>query len=207
MAKKKLKKFDNGGYTGQPDEPLESVYPLEEALLGGPIGKALGRGVGAIASKVDMLRRPKVINEMVTSRGLSTKSNPIRMPNDPSEITHGYRNMSQAEAEAARKSGYLEANPNAKYAEGKKWWSSGDEQGSFGRQWKGGDDAVTVRTTKNNVPANRAVKAKDLERLNPETGKFEPFKKGGKVKTKAKPTASSRGDGCAQRGKTRGRYI
>ena len=30
------------------------------------------------------------------------------------------------------------------------------------------------------------------------------MKKGGKIKAKAKPTASSRGDGCAQRGKTRG---
>lgn len=202
--KKRVKKFDIGGYTGQPDEPLESVYPLEEMLLAGPVGRLAGRAGKAIANKVDMLRRPKVVNEIVTSRGISTKSNPTRMPNDPSEITHAYRNMSQAEAEAARKSGYLEANPNAKYAEGKKWWSSGDEQGSFGRQWKGGDDAVTVRTTKNNVPANRAVRAKDLERFNSETGKFEPFKKGGKV-TVSK--ASSRGDGIARKGKTRGRLV
>jgi hypothetical protein len=201
MAKKRTRKFDIGGYTGQPDEPLESVYPLEEALLGGPIGKAVGRGVSALASKVDMLRRPKVTNAIVTKGEKFLKD---RMPNDPSEITHGYRNMSRAEAEAAKKSGYLEANPNAKYAEGKKWWSGGDEQGSFGRQWKGGEDSVTVRTAKDKIPEKRAVRAKDLERLNPETGKFEKFKKGGAVKAKISK-ASSRGDGCAQRGKTRGR--
>ena len=164
-----------------------------------------GMGPGGIDNIEPVRSAPRVNNQIVTNGGLSTKSNPVRMPKDESEITHGYRNMSQAEADAINKSGYAEANPKAKYAEGTKWWSGGDEQGSFGRKWKGGDNAVTVRALKEKIPQNEAVHKSNLERLNPDTGTFEPFKKGGKVKAKAKPTASSRGDGIAQRGKTRGK--
>ena len=205
--KKQVKKFNSGGEmyrkNAPPIDAIESVYPLEEALLGGPVGKVLGRVARPVVNKIDMVRRPKVANEIVTSKGISTKSNPVRMPKDEASVTHGYRNMSPAELESAKKSGYLTANPANKYAEGKKWWSSGDTEGSFGRSWKSGDDAVTVRVPKDKIPSKRAVSKKDLEVLNKDTGTYEKFKKGGTVKSK--PTASSRGDGCIQRGKTKGK--
>jgi hypothetical protein len=47
------------------------------------------------------------------------------------------------------------------------------------------------------------VSRKDVEMYNPDKGEFEPFKKGGKVKS----GASARADGIAQRGKTKGRLL
>jgi hypothetical protein len=60
-------------------------------------------------------------------------------------------------------------------------------------------DTHVLRVPIEKVPSNRAVSRKDVERYNLESGNFEPLKKGGKV------TASSRGDGIASRGKTRGK--
>jgi len=87
------------------------------------------------------------------------------MPNSDKDITHAYRNMSQAEYDAAKKSGYFEANPYARYEAGTKWWSGGDELGKFGRTWKGGEDAITVRVPRNKVPENKAVRFKDVEQM------------------------------------------
>ena len=53
--------------------------------------------------------------------------------------------------------------------------------------------------------SDKAVSKRDVEMYNAETGKFERMKKGGKVKTKVS-SASKRGDGIAQRGKTRGTF-
>ena len=63
--------------------------------------------------------------------------------------------------------------------------------------------AATIRAKVSNIKENEPVKREHIERYNPDTGEFEPFKKGGKVKT----TASSRADGIAKRGKTRGRLV
>ena len=61
--------------------------------------------------------------------------------------------------------------------------------------------AATIRAKVSNIKPNEAVKREHIERYNPDKGEFEPFKKGGKV------TASSRADGIAKRGKTRGRMV
>jgi hypothetical protein len=61
--------------------------------------------------------------------------------------------------------------------------------------------AATIRAKVSNIKPNEAVKREHIERYNPDSGNFEPLKKGGKV------TASSRGDGIASRGKTRGKLI
>jgi hypothetical protein len=53
-------------------------------------------------------------------------------------------------------------------------------------------------------------KSGDKPRFDEEGMSVEAFKRGGKVKSAAKSkasTASSRGDGIAQRGKTRGRHV
>jgi hypothetical protein len=51
-------------------------------------------------------------------------------------------------------------------------------------------------------------KSGDKPRFDEEGMSVEAFKRGGKVKAKTKVnTASRRGDGIAQRGKTRGRYL
>jgi hypothetical protein len=63
--------------------------------------------------------------------------------------------------------------------------------------------AATIRAKVSNIKENEPVKREHIERYNPDTGEFEPFKKGGKVKV----TASSRADGIAKRGKTRGRMV
>ena len=63
--------------------------------------------------------------------------------------------------------------------------------------------AGTIRAKVSNIKENEPVKREHLERYNPDKGEFEPFKKGGKVKA----TASSRADGIAKRGKTRGRIV
>jgi hypothetical protein len=150
------------------EEAIEPVYP-EEYLIGSGFGKSAinaARGLGnKVLSSAEMALRPAVKNDVVVSKGISTKDFPIRMPNSDKDITHAYRNMSQAEYDAAKKSGYFEANPYAKYEEGKKWWSGGDELGKFGREWKGGKDAITVRVPRNKVPENKAVRFKDVEKM------------------------------------------
>lgn len=63
--------------------------------------------------------------------------------------------------------------------------------------------AGTIRAKVSNIKENEPVKREHIEKYNPDTGNFEPLKKGGRVKV----TASSRADGIAQRGKTRGRVV
>lgn len=198
------KKWSASEYTGPKDKPIEPVYP-EEYLLGGVGGKAVSRGIGAIGNK---LLGPKVANNISgTTVGKKLAMFEGRSPSKAEDVTHAYRTISQAEKEAAKKSGYFEANPANKYAKDTKWWSGGDEQGQFGRTWKNAAENSKVRTTIDKVPSSRAVKSSNVEILNKETGNYEPFKKGGVVKSKKAPqkTASTRGDGCAQRGKTRGK--
>jgi hypothetical protein len=64
--------------------------------------------------------------------------------------------------------------------------------------------------TENYFPRSGGGGSGGKPRFDEEGMSVEAFKRGGKVKSAAKSkvsTASSRGDGIAQRGKTRGRYI
>ena len=181
--KKRVKKFEDGGYTGEPDEPLESVYPLEEMFLAGPVGKAVGKAGKAIANKVDMLSRPKVTNSIYSKMpGGSTEGKKYaqRYVVDPKEL------------ENIKESGYMLPKPGGK---AKKYLTAVDEVVPAAE----GTRAGTLRIPANKVPPDRAIRRKDIEMYDHESKSFKPLKKGGKV------TASSRADGCAQRGKTRGR--
>jgi hypothetical protein len=199
---KKRKKFDDGGSVmdmpsrDMRDPAYRRQLEREQALEASPVGPEdlIGVGLGKRAlSTAEMATRPYVRNQVVTSEGLRLKSSPVRMPASDKDITHAYRNMSQAEFDAAQKSGYFERNPKPKYGAGdEKWWSGGDKVGKFGREWKGGEGVVTVRVPKSKVPESKAVRFKDVEKM----------KKGGAVRT-----ASSRADGIAQRGKTRGKIV
>jgi len=64
-----------------------------------------------------------------------------------------------------------------------------------------GARAGTLRIPANKVPPDKAIRRKDVELYDHTSESWKPLKKGGKV------TASSRGDGCAQRGKTKGRHV
>jgi hypothetical protein len=188
-------------------DAIEPVY-WEEALLPfGKAAKAIGTGVSKARNAIDMVLRPKVKNEIVTPTGKASMLSG-RIPSDPSEVTHAYRNISSRELDDIRKSKFARKDPTPDQAQrtwnaDSKWWSAGDEQGAFGRKWKAYDQNSTIRTAKDKVPTDRAVRKKDLEVLDRETGKYTPLKKGGKVSA---PKAS-RGDGCAQRGKTKGRFV
>lgn len=200
--KRKIKKYTEGGiakpdWMVEDERGIESVYP--EELL--PVGRALK----GIKEAVSARRVKNIVTDLPEKQTLLTG----RLPKNPDEITHAYRNMSRAEIDAAKEKGYFGKRPatnKQNWDADSKWWSPGDEKGSFGRTWKGGEDVETVRVPKEKVSKNWAVRTKNAERLNKETGKYEPMKKGGAVKAK-KPTASSRGDGCAKRGKTRGRLV
>jgi len=188
-------------------DAIEPVY-LEEALLPfGKAAKAIGTGVSKASKAIDMVLRPRVKNEIVTPTGKASILSG-RIPADPSEVTHAYRNISSREMDDIRKSKFARKDPTPDQtqrtwsADGK-WWSAGDEQGAFGRKWKDSDQNSTIRTAKDKVPTDRAVRRKDLEVLDRETGKYVPLKNGGKVSA----TKVCRGDGCAKRGKTKGRFV
>ena len=165
----------------------------QQALEASPVGPEdlIGLGLGKRAlSAAEMATRPYVKNRVVLTEGLRVPGDAVRMPKSSTDVTHAYRTMSKAEYEAAKKSGYFERNPNPKYPPADaKWWSGGDKTGKFGRHWERGEDGVVVRVPSKKVPTGKAVRFKDVEKMN----------RGGKVKS-----ASSRADGIAQRGKTRG---
>lgn len=204
MAKKrKTKKFDEGGvaeakpaWMTEDERGIEPVYP--EELL--PIGKALSGITRAVTDR-------RVRNVLGRVEGGKFGG---RTPQSEKDITHAYRSTTPKEVEDIKNVGYARRNPgsvkeNRGWDKDNKYWSPGDEQGIFGRTWAKGSE--TIRAPIGKVKdKNWAVGKKDLERLNKETGKFEPLKKGGAVKAK-KNSASSRGDGCAQRGKTKGRIV
>lgn len=190
MARKKTKKFDNGGYTGEPVDAIESVYPLEELLLAGPIGRLAGSAGKAIASKVDMLRRPKVTNRLYNEKVGGGEY----APGDVSKKYGGRNVFSPKEIDDIKESGYMRPSqnlgPRGKPAKQSKYFTMTDEPNQ------------TLRVASDKIPKGRAVRREDVEIFDKETGTYKPLKKGGAIKTSK---ASSRGDGIAQRGKTRGR--
>ena len=199
---RKRKKFDNGGSVmDMPNQDMrDPAYrrqlERQQALEASPVGPEdlIGLGLGKRAlSAAEMATRPYVKNRVVLTEGLRVPGDAVRMPKSSTDVTHAYRTMSKAEYEAAKKSGYFERNPNPKYPPADaKWWSGGDKTGKFGRHWERGEDAVVVRVPSKKVPTDKAVRFKDVEKM----------KRGGAVRS-----ASSRADGIAQRGKTRGKIV
>jgi hypothetical protein len=101
-----------------------------------------------------------------------------RVPAKPEDITHAYRNMSPAELQNAQTTGYFEKNPNPGRTPGwspdQKWWSSGDAEGHFGRDWKNASDNARVRVPIDKVPSDTAVNAGHAKVFNKETGEWAP---------------------------------
>ena len=168
-------------------DAVEGVYP-EEFIIPGAKGlrgaaEAI-KGVGKKAVRaVDMAMRPKVDNHLVDDM----------WKKNVGKGTYAVRNVhNPAELEDIKKTGFM--LPSAKEIESgrnRKWFTRTDVPGK-----------THLRVLSEKVPPNRAVRRKDVEQYNHETGEYEPLKKGGAVKAKA-----FRGDGIAQRGKTKGRFV
>ena len=172
--------------------------PRDDYPLGSESGGGMGGGGGggrmsmsAIADKADMLTRPKVINAVrpdIFNRGGQYAVRNIRGPE---------------EIEAIKSSGYMLPKEGARQTQ--KYFTQTDAMPTGNAV---GKDSV-IRVPIGKVPSDRAVSRKDVEIYNRESGKFESLKKGGSVKKMASggkvSSASSRADGIAQRGKTKGR--
>lgn len=176
-------------------DALEGVYPEEFIVPGArAAGQALKKFGSAIANKVDMAMRPKVENKIVPDiwDEMKGRAKPVE------EYKYAVRNLGigrgryEEELEDIKRTGFMMPSPK-EVASGRnrKWFSAVDDPGKS-----------HLRVLREKVPANRAVRRKDVEIYNKETGEYEPLKKGGVVKAK-----SFRGDGIAQRGKTKGRFV
>jgi len=169
------------------EEAIEPVYP-EELLIGGGAGKTIKSVAGKLKDKAEVFMRPKVKNSIYpdilgTPGGKPSGQYAVRNVRGPEEL------------EAIKKSGYMLPKEGGKQ---QKYFTQTDNMRTESNAFK---DNSVLRVPIEKVPANRAVSRKDVEKYNPDSGNFEPLKKGGKV------TASSRGDGIASRGKTRGKLI
>jgi hypothetical protein len=190
-VKKRVKKYDNGGKIDAPDA-IESVYPLEELLLAGPVGRLAGRAGKAIANKVDMLRRPKITNRLYNEKPGGKEY----APGDTTKAYGGRNVFNPKEIDDIIESGYMRPRqtpgPRGKAPKQDKYFTMTDEPNQ------------TLRVASDKIPKGRAVRRKDIEIFDKESGTYKALKKGGAVKV---AKASNRGDGCAQRGKTRGKLI
>lgn len=166
------------------EEAIEPVYP-EELLIGGVAGKLFKSVVGKLKNKAEVFMRPKVKNSIYSE-----------MPGGKPSGKYAVRNVrGQEELDAIKDSGYMLPKEGGKQ---QKYFTQTDNMRTESNAFK---DNSVLRVPIEKVPKNRAVSRKDVERYNPDKGEFELLKKGGKV------SASSRADGCASRGKTKGRFV
>jgi len=166
------------------EQAIENVYP-EELLIGGGAGKALKSLAGKLKDKAEVFMRPKVQNSIYPE-----------IPGGKLSGKYAVRNVrGQEELDAIKGSGYMLPKKGGKQ---QKYFTQTDNMRTESNAFK---DNSVLRVPIEKVPKNRAVSRKDVERYNPGKGEFEPLKNGGKV------TASSRADGIASRGKTKGRIV
>ena len=158
-----------------------------------PFGKNFGggggtfKGGGASTSPPANTKKPAIQNIVVPPEiGLPKSSSGVslrgRTATKPEDVTHAYRNMSPAELLHAQNNGAFLPNPNTKVAKtwdtNHKYWSSGDEQGHFGRDWKNSSDAAKVRVPIGKVSSDTAVNAGHAEVFNREIGAWMPVVSG-----------------------------
>ena len=150
----------------------------------GGAGKLFKSIAGKLKDKAEVFMRPKVKNSIYPEMpgGKPTGKYAVRNVKGPEEL------------EAIKQSGYMLPKEGGKQ---KKYFTQTDNMRTESNAFEGSN---VLRVPIEKVPKNRAVSRKDVERYNPDSGAFEPLKKGGL-------TASSRADGIASRGKTRGRMI
>ena len=140
------------------------------------LAKLFKAGEPAVAKAATSIE-PAVKN-IVVSPPASSSMLIGRAPAKPEDITHAYRNMSPAELQHAQTTGYFQANPNPGRTPGwspdQKFWSSGDAEGHFGRDWKNASNNAKVRVPVDKVPSDTAVNAGHAEVFNKETGEWLP---------------------------------
>jgi hypothetical protein len=132
------------------------------------------------ASNTPVIKNIVVPPEIGPAKTLPAKGVSLsgRTATSPEDVTHAYRNMSPEELAHAQNNGAFLPNPNTKVAKTwdttHKYWSSGDEQGHFGRDWKNGADVAKVRVPIDKVLPNTPVNANHAEVFDKATGKWSP---------------------------------
>jgi len=189
---------DEYGYPKQKGVTVKDVFGIpnipDEAIASG-LGSVAAMGSLAgiksagktITSTPANTKKPAIQNIVVPPEiGLPKSSSGVslsgRTATKPEDVTHAYRNMSPAELLHAQKNGAFLPNPNTKVAKtwntNHKYWSSGDEQGHFGRDWKNSSDAAKVRVPIGKVSSDTAVNAGHAEVFNRKTGAWMPVVSG-----------------------------
>jgi hypothetical protein len=165
-------------------QALEGSYPeLVVAPLARPAAVAAGKvadGTKALFQTVERPEWPTVYNHVVGAETVVpavTKANILkgRPFTTEDKVTYGYRNLSEAELADLQKTGYLNPNPAAAFSKDGKWFSAGDETGTFGRVWKNAPTNSTIRVPIEEIPKTKAVSAKNVQLLDKETGKYKDF--------------------------------
>lgn len=143
---------------------------LDEQLLeGGGSGGGFGSLVSKIKDKVEIATRPKVKNSIYSEN-----------PDLPASGKYAGRSVrGEEEIKAIKESGYMLPKEGGKK---KKYFTQSDNVPTNVPE---GTSVLRVPIEK--VPANRAVSRKDVEKYNPDSGKFEALKRGGLVKKKSHP--------------------
>ena len=181
-------------------DAIEPDTTLEGLLIGpGKVAaSAIAKGVSKLANKAEIFMRPKVKNSLYSD-----------IPDGKLSGQYAVRNViSPEEIKSIKESGYMLPKKGGKQ---QKYFVQTDDMPSSVPFDSPVSSIAHIRVPIDKVPANRAVSRKDVEMYNRESGKFESLKKGGSVKKMASggkvSSASSRADGIAQRGKTKGRYL
>lgn len=136
---------------------------------------ALMLQLAPLANQTPAIAGPKMRNNVVEVP-YSTEGGGLlsgRLPASQADVTHGYRSMSDAELAHAQRTGGFHPPKNPKFNPNEKWWSPGDEAGSFGRTWKGGDDApIRVRVPVSKIPEWGPARISDAEILDKLTKQY-----------------------------------
>jgi hypothetical protein len=157
--------FERGG-RADPLIPIALAAAPAAALAAQPYAAAAGRALAYPYTENQVVNRVPKPNASTLMDG--------RQPASPSAVTHASRAMAPAELDAIRRTGFATPPPGGSaFSPEGKWWSAADEQGRFGRAWKAGADAQTVRAPIDAVSANRAVPARALQVLSP-AGEWGP---------------------------------
>jgi hypothetical protein len=128
-----------------------------------------GSLMGKIKDKAEVFMRPKVQNSIypeISDGKLSGK--------------YAQRNVrGEEEIKAIKESGYMLPKEGGKK---QKYFTQTDNVNT-----NVSEGTSVLRVPIEKVPANRAVSKKDVEKYNPDSGKFEALSKGGLVKKKSHP--------------------
>lgn len=166
------------------------------ATVGVPLVPGVGgAAVRRAARRLDTASPPSITNRMYAERLGAPEYRPgDKLPR------YGYRNVfGSGEIEDIARSGYMRAAPGKK---GNKYFTMSDAEVPSSSN-RGGN---VLRVPSDRIPEGSPVRRRDVERWDEASSSWVPIKrkaKGGTVKAAKKKT--TRGDGIAQRGNTRGK--